>query len=510
LERGNYSLSEVRFFQAPTRAYGPQPESGAANVAADVLLNWRPGRDAVRHEVYLGTDPNALALAQTVTDHQVALGGQYGQTYYWRVDEVNDAATPASWEGDVWSLSTSVYKVVDDFESYNGQCKRIFFSWKDGLGYSDTPDCGVTAYGGNGTGSAVGNADPPYVERSIVHGGQQAMPLSYDNTSGSGVSEAVLTFSPAQDWTAGGLKTLVLFFRGDLANGAGQLYLKINGTNVSYNGNAADLTNGLWNQWNVDLSGLSVKAVSSLTIGVSGTGKGVLYVDDIRLYREAPAVVVPSDPGQIGLVAWYSMEGSVQDGSGNGNNGTVGGTPTYETGRTGLGTALGLNGVSDCVDLGNKAAFNPAGSLGISLWANIGAWGTAWNHVMVGNRGESNVGWQVRRHSSTSLCFTTRGVGQDDTASVLVPPVNEWIHITCVYDHVANTKTIYVNGIPDTVVTTNAGAKVAATTHNTYIGARAVGGNTGPEAFFTGMLDDIRIYNRALSEAEARYLAGDR
>jgi len=508
-----YSLSEVRFFEAPTRARGPEPTNAATGVDVDATLNWRPGREAARHEVYLGTDPNALVLAQTVTDHQVALtalGGQYGQTYYWRVNEVNDAALPQSWEGDVWTLSTPTYKVVDDFEAYNDQCNRVYYAWKGGAGNSENADCGQSAYGGNGTGSIVGNDNPPYAERTHVHSGAQAMPFSYDNTSGSGVSEAVLTFSPAQDWTAGGLKTLVLFFKGDLANGAGQVYVKINGTKVSYTGNAAALTTGLWNQWNVDLSSLSVQAVSSLTVGVSGTGKGVLYVDDIRLYREAPAVVVPSDPGQTGLVAWYSMEGSVQDGSGNGNNGTLVGAPTYGTSLAGLGTALGLNGVSDCVDLGNKAAFNPAGSLGISLWASIGDWGTAWNHVMVGNRGESNVGWQVRRHSSTSLCFTTRGVGQDDTASVLTPPLNEWIHITCVYEQAANTKTIYVNGTPDTVVTTNTGAKVAATTHNTYIGARAVGGNTGPEAFFTGMLDDIRIYNRALSEAEARYLAGDR
>ncbi|OHB66102.1 MAG: hypothetical protein A2Y77_03215 [Planctomycetes bacterium RBG_13_62_9] len=172
--------------------------------------------------------------------------------------------------------------------------------------------------------------------------------------------------------------------------------------------------------------------------------------------------------------------------------------------------ALNFNGLSDCVDLGNKAVFNPAGSFSVSLWANIGAWGTAWGHVMIGNRGEDNIGWQIRRHSTTSLCFTTRGVGQDDTASVMTPPLNEWIHVTCVYDNVANTKTIYVNGTADTVVTTDAGATIAATTHNTYIGARAISANTGQEAFFTGMLDDVRIYNRALSEAEARYLAGDR
>ena len=50
---------------------------------------------------------------------------------------------------------------------------------------------------------------------------------------------------------------------------------------------------------------------------------------------------------------------------------------------------------------------------------------------------------------------------------------------------------------------------MAATTLNTFIGARAAAGNT-PEAFFTGQLDEIRLFNRALTAGEAAYLAGDR
>jgi hypothetical protein len=79
-----------------------------------------------------------------------------------------------------------------------------------------------------------------------------------------------------------------------------------------------------------------------------------------------------------------------------------------------------------------------------------------------------------------------------------------------VYDSVANTKTIYINGLQNRQVTGTVGAKIAATTHNTYIGARAVAANTGPEAYFTGMLDEIRIFNRALTGGEAGYLYGDR
>ena len=44
-------LSEVRFFYVPVRARAPEPASGAAGVALDAVLNWRPGREAARHDV---------------------------------------------------------------------------------------------------------------------------------------------------------------------------------------------------------------------------------------------------------------------------------------------------------------------------------------------------------------------------------------------------------------------------------------------------------------------------
>ena len=181
---------------------------------------------------------------------------------------------------------------------------------------------------------------------------------------------------------------------------------------------------------------------------------------------------------------------------------------TLVQGLAGHGQALSLNGTTDAVDLGNKAVWNPSGSFSISLWANAAAWDSEWAHTMIGNRGEDGVGWQVRRWgNSPNIAFTTRGVGNDDTQSVAAMPLNEWVHITCVYDDEANTKTIYINGIQDRVVTTTAGAHVAATTHNTYIGARANSGNTGQEALFTGLLDEIRVYNRALTAGEADFLS---
>jgi arabinan endo-1,5-alpha-L-arabinosidase len=257
-----------------------------------------------------------------------------------------------------------------------------------------------------------------------------------------------------------------------------------------------------WTEWQIayaDLAGVNLAAVKKLTIGV-GDGKaggaGKLFIDDIQFGKPIPSV---------GLLASYSFENDVKDGSGNGLDGALVGAPAFVTGK--IGSALKFNGTSDGVDLGDRPEFNVAGSLSLSVWANIEAWGTNWGHVMVSNRGESGIGWQLRRYSSNKICFTTRGVGSDDTASILDAPRNEWVHIAGVYDNVANTKVIYINGVRDVLQITNAG-KVGAAKHNVYIGCRANAANTGRETYFTGLLDEIKIYDIALTPAEVLKLAG--
>jgi hypothetical protein len=206
-----------------------------------------------------------------------------GKTYYWRVDEVNEAQTPTTWQGALWSFTTRQFLVVDDFESYNDldttdpESNRIFNAWIDGYGIATN-------------GSIVGYEIPPFAERTIVHSGKQAMPFAYSNTGGAAYSEAERTFAVGQNWTKAGSQTLVLFFHGTSGN-TGLLYVKINGSKVVYNGDAADIAKTQWKQWNIALQslGLNLLNVTKLGIGIDGNGAGgTLYFDDIRLYRSAP------------------------------------------------------------------------------------------------------------------------------------------------------------------------------------------------------------------------------
>ncbi len=265
---GKYGLSEVRFLYLPTHAADPQPADEAADVDVNTVLNWRPGREAVTHDVYFGTDSEALALA-TATDVASYVPGTLDleTTYYWKVDEINDAEAISVWEGAVWSFTTEAFIVLDDFEGYtDNEGSRIYESWADG--YT------------NETGSTVGYFEAPFAEQTIVNSGSQSMPFFYDNASTS-TSEVDLTLS--QDWTASRIKSLTLYFYGDPDN-TGQLYVKINGTKVAYDG---DITQEAWQEWTIDLAGLGINLtnVTQLTIGVEGSGTtGQFFIDDIRLY----------------------------------------------------------------------------------------------------------------------------------------------------------------------------------------------------------------------------------
>jgi hypothetical protein len=118
-----FGLSEVRFLSVPVQASKPGPDSGATGVDVDAILSFRAGRDAATHDVYLSTDEQTVidgtAPVATVTDPSYAPSLDLATTYYWRVDEVNDAETPAIWQGDLWNFTTEESIVVDDFESYN-------------------------------------------------------------------------------------------------------------------------------------------------------------------------------------------------------------------------------------------------------------------------------------------------------------------------------------------------------------------------------------------------------
>ena len=226
---GKYGLSEVRFLYVAAQAREPEPGNGDGDVELnDVSLNWRAGREAASHDVYFSTSRQAVvdgtALIDSVSETSQALEPlELAMTYYWRVDEVNEAEAISLWEGEVWSFTTKAAFTVEDFESYDDDLNRIYDTWIDGWV--------------NGSGSTVGYIEEPFAERMIVHGGRQSLPLEYNNTASPWYSETDRTWPAAQDWTTNAADTLRLHFRGhptDLLERAdGSLVVGGGGTDIA-------------------------------------------------------------------------------------------------------------------------------------------------------------------------------------------------------------------------------------------------------------------------------------
>ncbi len=273
-----YGLSEVRFLYTPVQARVPQPADGAVDVALNPTLTWRPGREAASHEVYLGADPNALALVGTTTQNSFSPSLDLATMYYWQVVEVNEAETVPAWAGALWSFTTQEYIEIDGFESYDDDIEAgttIWQSWIDGIEDATNGE------------AVVGYPQSPFAELSTVHGGRQSMPFFFNNASASAISEADYTLSSAQDWTARGIKSLSLWFYG-LEGNTGQLYVKINGSKILYSGETEDIAEATWQPFNVDLSTVGgTSNVATLSIGVEGLGSGQIFIDDVRLYGDS-------------------------------------------------------------------------------------------------------------------------------------------------------------------------------------------------------------------------------
>jgi len=222
-----YGLSEVRFTHIPVQAREPMPAAGAADVSVDAALTWRAGREAAAHEVYLSTDEAAVAdgsaLVDTVMERAYNPGGlDFGQTYYWKIVEVNEAEAVTAWEGNVWSFATQEYALVEGFEDYDDEENRIYETWVDGWV--------------NQTGSTVGYLEAPFAELSITHGGSQSMPLQYNNADSPWYSEAGRTFATPQNWAANGADTLLVHFHGNpvdfLERADGSIVMGAAGTDI--------------------------------------------------------------------------------------------------------------------------------------------------------------------------------------------------------------------------------------------------------------------------------------
>jgi len=137
-----------------------------------------------------------------------------------------------------------------------------------------------------------------YTEETIVHGGNQSMPVFYDN-SVLRYSEVEKTLTYPRDWTEKGVAPLTIWLRGGSANAAEPWYVALNGNAVVTHDNPNAAQPGRWTEWTIDLQafadqGVNLANVNTIAIGFGNRNNpqpgssGTVYFDDIRLYRPAP------------------------------------------------------------------------------------------------------------------------------------------------------------------------------------------------------------------------------
>ncbi len=195
------------------RAANPVPADGG-QVGVAPMVEWTAAARAASHNVYLGTDEDAVSAADTASPlfrgrqngKSFSLQGlvQPGTRYFWRIDEVQTDGTTIH-KGAVWTFTVSGYLAIDDFERYtDAQGSRLEETWSD-----SSP---------NHTGARVSRGSNLSAAWADDTHGKWSMSLAYDNTKPPHVSEVERKFAPEQDWTAGAADTLSLWYRGDLVS----------------------------------------------------------------------------------------------------------------------------------------------------------------------------------------------------------------------------------------------------------------------------------------------------
>jgi hypothetical protein len=309
----------------------------------------------------------------------------------------------------------------------------------------------------------------------------------------------------------------------------------------------------IWTEWNIDLKdfsgqGANLNNIKKFSIGFGDTenprpGVGLVFFDDIRLYppRYVPGKITPlaadfTGDGIVDIhdleimtgdwlqgdytiyatepeppVALWAFDNNVDDSAG-GNNGIINGNPGYVAGM--FNQAISLDG-DDYVDCGNSDILNfAAGDWTVCAWIKTTQSGTGDENkgTVFANGGDQTGGIRytlaLNETQSGNITLTT----DDDTtkaqatSSILVND-DAWHHVVGIRNGTG--LQVYVNGVLDGTNTVPVGYDLSGTSqHNAYIGAITDFTNGSLIKYFVGLIDDVRIYDYALSQAEIMSVMG--
>jgi hypothetical protein len=517
-------------------ACNPSPPDGAKNVPIDTVLKWSPGRSAEKHTVYFGTAPTDVDESANPVNNPpqpqdvnsfTPPALELSRTYYWRIDELNNADLNSPRMGDIWKFTTADYLVVDNFESYDRA--TLYDAWTQ--------------------------IDQAYISLSKkpkpVYKCRQSMAFRYYYDP-IFHSEAAYTFSSPQDWASAGVKSLELFFYGQEDNEVkGQMYITLSDGDanalVPYDGDVNDLRSETWQPWRINLQNLDLNFsnIESISIGFRnhppespGLGIGTVFFDNIRLYP--PRCLQENRPdadfnGDCAVdfqdlqvlaynwldkgyniypaaapkasVAWYKFDGSADDSAG-AAHGQIHGSPAYVEGV--YGRAISFDGYKDSVKITNAPflfvriktaitiAFWQYGTDSIhhtdTLFCSDYAY-NVYNPTIAINVGTWKSPGKYNWDCGSPWSFDSRLTGRHKYKTEWS---GRWNHWAFTKDAVTGKMQIFLNGLLYDSRTGSTSPILNITSFE--IGSGWYGG-------YDGLIDDFRIYDYALSQAEIVYAA---
>jgi hypothetical protein len=395
----------------------PDPSDGALHADTWVNISWRAGDFAVSHDVYFGDNfddvndgAEGVFQGNQASTYFVAgfPGFPYpeglvpGTTYYWRINEVNDAEPNNPWKGDVWSFTVPPRTAYDPIPA-------------DGVKFVD----------------------------------------------------------PNEDlsWTVGfGAKLHTVYFGDnfdDVNNAAGGLPQG----STTYTLDTLEFDKYYY--WRVD----EFDAVT--------THKG-----DVWSFKTLPDIPI-TDPN---LVGWWKLDegtgSTVIDWSGHGNFGRINGDPQGVAGYD--GDALEFDGRGDYVNCGNSPSLTITGDITFMCWIKVAAFSKTWETILA--KGDDSYRMSRGPGTGDSIHFGCNGPSGGNLNATTIVTDDTWHHAALMYN--GTTQIIYIDGAEDARQASTGSINVSS--YDFCIGENLDA--TGRH--LTGLVDDVRIYNRALSLEE--------
>jgi hypothetical protein len=213
---------------------------------------------------------------------------------------------------------------------------------------------------------------------------------------------------------------------------------------------------------------------------------------------------LPSYVPKDGLVGWWPFNGNANDESGNGNHGTVNGA-TLTTDRDGISSsAYSFDGVSNFIDLNNTENLILNDGLTFSAWFNSKDIRMASIVDKETYPSEGNYGYRLNIRSDESIWaehgnYGVPKIGAQTAIAKKSYEINNWVHIVGILDNIKGLNTLYLNNVLFDSVSIKL---LISNSKKIQVGkATLVQGE-----YFNGIIDDIAIYNRALSDLEVKQL----